>query len=372
MNKIMFDIMRLMADGIDWDISNYSRILYKPYSIIDQEYNELRYEGYIDGLQVTESGREYLNNHRINNAIILAAGISSRFVPLCYETPKALLKVKGEVMIERLIKQLKEVGIDEIVIVVGHMKDRFSYLKEKYGAILVETDTYKVRNNHASVYAAKEYLNDSIIASADLYFNENIFQKYAFDAYYCTVYKEGHTEERGVDTDKFDRIIRTYYNANNCWVTLGYAFFNKRFSNTFLQILDSEYNKPESQHKFWADFQDENLERLYMYAKRVDNDVIYEFDSLEELREYDKSYLLNAESPLLAEIATTLDVEENELRGFRPISKEDLSRGFTFLCQQKRYMCRITEKKRLRVLNDMMIPSKNWLILQKVSKHTMI
>ena len=53
------------------------------------------------------------------NAIIMAAGMSSRFAPLSLETPKALLNVKDEIMIERQIGQLREAGIDEIVIVVG-------------------------------------------------------------------------------------------------------------------------------------------------------------------------------------------------------------------------------------------------------------
>ena len=47
------------------------------------------------------------------NAIIMAAGMSSRFAPLSLETPKALLNVKDEIMIERQIGQLREAGIDE-------------------------------------------------------------------------------------------------------------------------------------------------------------------------------------------------------------------------------------------------------------------
>ena len=39
------------------------------------------------------------------NAIILAAGTSSRFVPISFEIPKSLLKVRGEILIERQIKQ---------------------------------------------------------------------------------------------------------------------------------------------------------------------------------------------------------------------------------------------------------------------------
>ena len=62
------------------------------------------------------------------NAIIMAAGTSSRFVPLSFEKPKGLLNVKEEILIERQIKQLKEANIDEIIIVVGYKKELYFYL----------------------------------------------------------------------------------------------------------------------------------------------------------------------------------------------------------------------------------------------------
>ena len=45
----------------------------------------------------------------------MAAGTSSRFAPLSYEKPKGLLKVKGEILIERQIRQLQEAGITRIM-----------------------------------------------------------------------------------------------------------------------------------------------------------------------------------------------------------------------------------------------------------------
>ena len=67
------------------------------------------------------------------NAIIMAAGPSTRFAPLSYEKPKGLLKVKGEVLIERQIRQLLEAGITEIIVIVGYKADMFRYLEDKFG-----------------------------------------------------------------------------------------------------------------------------------------------------------------------------------------------------------------------------------------------
>ena len=73
-----------------------------------------------------------------------------------------------------------------------------------------------------------------------------------------------------------------------------------------------------------------------MYAKRVDSNVIYEFDCLEELREFDNTYFVDSGSKLMKMIASELNTTEGELSKFAPITKEDLSKGFTFTsgCRQ--------------------------------------
>ena len=71
------------------------------------------------------------------NAIILAAGKSNRFAPFTYERPKGLFCVKGEILIERQIEQLREAGIRDIYIVIGYMKEKFFYLEKKYGVKLI-------------------------------------------------------------------------------------------------------------------------------------------------------------------------------------------------------------------------------------------
>ncbi len=340
MNKTQFEILRLIKAGDKYESELFGSKLFKNPSIIINAYENLEKTGFLVGGALTDKAEKLLGEHRIDNAVILAAGMSTRFVPFNYEKPKGLLEVKGEVLIERQIRQLREKSIEQIIIVVGHMKEQFEYLVDKFGVILVEADDYAVKNNHASVYAARDYLKNTIITSSDLYFTDNIFQTYAYDAYYCTIFIPGKTAERGVETDDDDRIFDTFY-GDKCydiWVTLGYAFFSKRFSNNFLKIMEKEFDLPETSGKFWADIQDEHLEELYMYAKRVDSNVIHEFDSLEELREFDSTYLYDSGSKIMNKLCKLLAVRENGIIGIESLRKIKHSL-FKFRCKGDTYIC---------------------------------
>ena len=104
------------------------------------------------------------------NAIILAAGTSSRFVPISFEIPKSLLKVNGEILIERQIKQLQEARIFDITIVVGYKKEMFYYLKDKYNVSIVDNGDYYIYNNTSSLMKVLDKLENTYICSSDNYF----------------------------------------------------------------------------------------------------------------------------------------------------------------------------------------------------------
>lgn len=348
--KLQFDIVYALYENGNLELEEMARKLYRDEDEIKEQYKKLEEIGFIDAGKVTALGKEYLEKHKIDNAIILAAGMSTRFVPINFEKAKGLLEVKGERLIERQIRQLQEKGITEIVVVVGHMKEQFEYLAEQFGVILVETEDYATKNNYASVYAARNYLKNTIITSSDLYFSENIFQTYAYDSYYCTIYVPGKTAERGIITDPDDRILKTMY-GDKCydiWVTLGYAFFSERFSKSYVEIVEKIYDLPETANKFWADIQDEHLEELYMYAKRCPDTVIHEFDSLEELREFDSKYVYSSGSSVLQKLCYLLAVKENNIIGIRSVSATKKSM-FAFRCKGDSYICDVEPDEREKI-----------------------
>ena len=338
MTRLEFDILRLLNDNKT--IDEISNELMEEKDKIEKNYNNLINKNLIMDDKLTDEAKRILEEHKIDNAIILAAGMATRFVPISYEIPKGLLPVNSVPLVERQILQLRELGINEIIIVVGYKKEAFEYLKDKYGVILVESKEYEYKNNHSSVYAARDYLKNSIITSSDLYFTKNIFQKYAYDSYYTTIYIDGPTEERGITTDEDGKITDTFYGerAKDVWVTLGYAYFSDRFSKKMIEILDKIYDDPKTFNKFWADIQDDNLNDLYMYQKKCRNDVIYEFDSLEELREFDETYKYDSNCKILRTISNLLSTTEDKLTDFEML-KEIRKTLFKFKYQNDFYLC---------------------------------
>ena len=145
---------------------------------------------------------------KVDNAVIMAAGTSSRFAPLSYELPKALIEVKGEILIERQIRQLRKVGIEEIIIVTGYKSEQFEYLKDKFNVKLVHNKDYLTKNNNASIYVVKDYLKNSYVCSADNYFTVNPFESEVDYSYYSALYANGNTKEWCLEYDENDIICK--------------------------------------------------------------------------------------------------------------------------------------------------------------------
>ena len=267
---------------------------------------------------------------KVDNAIIMAAGTASRFAPLSYEKPKALIEVRGEVLIERQIRQLREAGIEEVVVVTGYKAEQFEYLKDKYGVVLINNPYYLTRNNNSSIYAAREYIKNSYICSSDNYFITNPFESDVDESYYSAVYMEGDTGEWCISED--DGWIKDVkVGGQDSWVMLGHVFWSESFSRYFLHILEDEYEWPETADKLWETIYIEHINELPMKIRKYPADFIFEFDTLDELREFDDSYISNTRSEILTKIAGELGVEEKEIRSVKAFKdKDNAAAGFSF------------------------------------------
>lgn len=274
----------------------------------------------------------------VDNAIIMAAGTSSRFAPLSYEKPKALIEVKGDILIERQIKQLQNSGIPQIIVVVGYKKEQFYYLTEKCGIQLVENEEYLTRNNNASIYAVRNYLKNTYICSADNYFVKNPFEREVKDCYYAAVYADGPTHEWCMQADEHGYINDIQIGGSNAWYMLGHAFWNQEFSTKFVQILEKEYNLPETRDLLWESIYSKHIKELKMKMRKYSAKDIFEFDTLGELRAFDSSYLDETHSEILRNLAIRLNGKESEINGVEALKgNANESVGFTFAFRGNKY-----------------------------------
>ena len=276
---------------------------------------------------------------KVDNAIIMAAGTSSRFAPLSYELPKALIEVKGEVLIERQIKQLKEVGINEIIIVTGYKSEQFEYLKDKYNVTLVHNKDYLTKNNNASIYVVKEYLKNSYVCSADNYFTINPFENTVDQSYYSAIYADGETKEWCLSYDKSDIITDVKIGGVNSWFMLGHTFWDENFSKRFVEILEDIYDLEETYNLLWESIYMKHLDELKMKIRKYNSEDIFEFDTLDELREFDESYIYDTRSQILKSIVNKLDTKEENLKNILSYKdRNNAASGFTFENKGKKYI----------------------------------
>ena len=286
----------------------------------------------------------------VDNAVILAAGTASRFAPLSYEQPKALISVKGEILLERQIRQLQEAGIPEIYIVVGYQAEKFNYLKQKFGVHLVYNPDYLIRNNNASIYVVRNILKNTYICSADNFFSKNPFEREVSDCYYAAVYADGPTKEWCMKYSRDGIVCDVQIGGENAWYMLGHTFWDESFSKRFVEILEQEYEFPETADLLWESIYIKHLDELKMKIRMYEKTMIFEFDTLDELREFDTTYVDDTRSDILKNVASQLKCREKDLVdivSYRDDTNE--AAGFMFLYGDTQYAYAYKEKKIRRI-----------------------
>lgn len=282
---------------------------------------DCRKAGLVESGLLTAHGTAELRPYAVDNAVIMAAGLSSRFAPISYERPKGLFKVRGEVLIERQIRQLREAGIDDIVVVVGYMKEAFYYLEDQFGVKIVINQHFADRNNNDSLWLVRELLGNTYICSSDDYFEENPFERHVWAAYYAAEWSEGITGEWCLTVGAHNRITGATIGGDHAWYMIGHAFFDRTFSKRSAEILDEERNRPETAGKLWEQLYLDHMGELSMHIRRYDPPIIHEFDSLDELRGFDPLFLENLDSKIFDNIVAVLGCEKGEICDVYPLKQ---------------------------------------------------
>lgn len=180
-------------------------------------------------------------------AIILVAGKGTRLKPLTEKTHKCLTEVNGTPILKNALCKLKKVGVDEVILVVGYMKNQimerigFSYegMKISYAV----NDDYEITNTSASLLKGLELLeqkDDLFLLEGDVFFEysilENLMKK---DKEACTVLERYNPKldgtfvelnEDGVIVDWIHKSVRSdSFVVRDKYKTVNIHFFKNMF-----------------------------------------------------------------------------------------------------------------------------------------------
>ena len=337
MTKHESDILLALADRT---FSNQRELAsYTGYALgaVNKAMHSLIVNGYIDAsMSITEKGRSLLKANKPKQAIILAAGFGMRMVPINHETPKAFLEIDGQPLVERLICQLQEVGIHDIKIVVGFMKEQFDYLIDKYGVQLIVNPDYARKNNLHSLALASRYIDNAYIVPSDVWCEKNPFSINELYSWYMV--SEIIESESDVRVNRKKELVRvTDGKDGNSMVGISYLCGSVA-DQVKKNILDM-CKQPEYDGSFWetALYKDN---KMMASARVVSSSEVVEINTYEQLRDLD-DHSEQLKSDALEVIAKVFNCNTSDILDIQVLKKGMTNRSFLFTVNGAKYIMRI-------------------------------
>lgn len=270
------------------------------------------------------------------NAVILAAGCGMRMVPINMEVPKGLIEINGEPLIERIIKQLHEVGIQEIYVIVGFMKEQFEYLIDEYGVKLIVNTDYVAKNNLHSIKLVLEHLSNTYVIPCDIWCDKNPFSK-------CELYSWYMVSDL-IDNDSSVRVNRkmelvSVSDAVGGNTMIGISYLLEEQAAIVRERILQLSIDTRNDGAFWEEAL-YSKDKMILAAKVVHSTDVVEINTYEQLRDLD-SGSNQLKSDAIAVIAEALKTGADEVEEITMLKKGMTNRSFLFMCRGKKYIMRI-------------------------------
>ena len=324
LNNKKFVNQRVLAEECDISLGS-----------VNQAVKKLNSEGLInDKMALTQKGRALLNSNRPRNAIILAAGFGMRMVPINMYTPKPLLKVNGECLIERLIRQLHEAGVFDVTVVVGFMKDSFEYLMDEYGVKLVYNRDYMHKHNLSSLSLVIDEVSNTYIMPADIWCRNNPFNSEEMYSWYMVA--DVTYASSNVRVNRKMELVKVPQGGN---ALVGICYLTEEKAIVFREKTRTLSGIKSYDDKFWEEALFEN-DRMTVNARVISFSDYVEINSYEQLREFDADLNRITEDALTV-ISEVLRCSISDIRDIEMLKKGVTNRSFVFTVNGSKYIMRI-------------------------------
>jgi len=315
--------------------------------VVNKSIKNLIKDGYLDeDVRLTTKSKNKFQNNAPKNAVILAAGFGMRMVPINLETPKALLEINGEVLIERTIKQLHEVGIKDIVVVVGFLKERFEYLIDEYDVELVVNEEYATKNNLHSLALVADKISNTYVIPGDVWCDRNPFRKNELYSWYMVSDLVDDDSDVRVNR-KMELVTVPEKSGGNSMIGISYLVADK--AELVKERIKSYDTNKRNDTSFWETVLYEK-DRMIVPARVVHATGFVEINTYEQLRELDEDSN-HLKSDAIDIISKALNCESSEIIDITVLKKGMTNRSFLFKCKDKRYIMRIPGEGTEQLIN---------------------
>ena len=314
---------------------------------VNRSIRALAEEGFLDAEAApTEKARALYAACKPRNAIILAAGFGMRMVPINTLTPKALLEVRGEALIERQIRQLQEAGITDITVVVGFMKERFEYLIDEFGVRLLVNPEYAMKNNLSSLARAVDRIGNTYIVPADIRCEHNPFTPHEMFSWYMV--SERKSRETDVRVNRKNELVRVGENGEGN-AMIGIAYILEEDAGRLKERIRKLSLDAARDGDFWEEaLYDGDVMRTA--ARIAPADEAVEINTYEQLRELDKDSN-HLKSDALDVIAKVFGTTTDRITEISVLKKGMTNRSFLFQAEGQKYIMRIPGEGTEKLIN---------------------
>ena len=335
MNRQEQDILNILAGGTFSGQRELAEESGYSLGVVNRCLRSLTETGYVraDGT-LTQNGQALLAENRPRRAVILAAGFGMRMVPINTETPKGLLQVHGERLMDRLIRQLHQALIRDIRVVVGFLKEQYEYLIDEFGVELVVNPDYARKNNLHTVDRVRSALSDCYVVPCDLYCTENPFRAHEFYSWYMV--SEAPAPDSTVRVNRKQALIPVSENGNRmigiCYLTADDG--RKVSEKVHALCLDSRMDGAFWEEALYAEG------KMLPAARVVPEGQVVEINTYEQLRELD-SDSDQLQNDAIGTICRVFDASPRDITHITVLKKGMTNRSFLFTCRGKQYIMRI-------------------------------